>query len=200
MAVSKNRIEPEIIDADDADEMREELDRSAADHEKMRTALQQEQQTSARLREENARLHERQDDDGVGRQGRGLRWFFTEVWSYPQFRMLAVALVVAAWLAASKNLGAGNFAFALSAAFLFCKWAEGVYRKLGPGQLVLKCMAAIFGLVGMCVAFFGGSEPGAALAAALAVLTLTALLAMSRATERLAESDMALVRFVREWF
>ena len=197
MAVSKAKIEPDIIDVDDADEMREELERSAADHEKMRTALQQEQQTSARLREENARLHERQNDDGGRRDGRGLRWFFAEVWSYAQFRMLAVALVVAAWLAASRNdIGAGNFAFALSAAFLFCKWGEGVYRKLGPGQLVLKCMAAIFGLVGMCAALFGGNQPGVA----VAVLTFTALLVMSRATERLAESDMALVRFVRDWF
>ena len=64
----------------------------------------------------------------------------------------------------------------------------------------MKCMAAIFGLVEMCAAFFGGSEPGAALAAALAVLSFTALLVMSRATERLAESDMALVRFVQDWF
>ena len=47
MAVSKAKIEPEIIDADDADEMREELERSAADHEKMRKALQQEQQSLA---------------------------------------------------------------------------------------------------------------------------------------------------------
>ena len=162
----------------------------------LQDALTQERETSAGLREQ---LAHRDDDAGV-RDGRGLRWFFAEVWSYPQFRMLAVALVVAAWLAASKNLGAGNIAFGVSGAFLFCKWAEGVYRKLGPGQLVLKCMAAISGLVGMCAAFFGGSEPGAALAAALAVLTFTALLVMSKATERLAESDMALVRFVREWF
>lgn len=196
MAVSKAKIEPEIIDVDDADEMRDELDRSAADMEKMRAALAQEQETSARLREQLSG----QNDIGGVREGRGLRWFFAAVWSYPQFRMLAVALTVAAWLAASKNLGAGNFAFALSAAFLFCKWAEAVYRKLGPGQLVMKCMAAIFGLVGMCAAFFGGSEPGAALAAALAVLTVTALLVMSRATERLAESGSALVRFVRDWF
>jgi hypothetical protein len=139
-------------------------------------------------------------DVGHEKRERGLRWFFAEIWSYPQFRMLAMSLVVAAWLAGSKNLGAGNLAFGIAGAFLFCKWAEVVYRKLGPGQLVLKCMAAIFGLAGMCAAFFGGSEPGTALGAALGVLTFTALLVMSKATERLARSRMAVVRFVREWF
>jgi|SRR5579871_4500039 len=190
----KSKIEPDIIDVDDADEMREELERSTADMDKMRTALEQERQTSARLREQLAG----KDGDEGERDGHGLRWFFAEVWSYAQFRMLAFALVVAAWLAASSsgNLGAGNLAFAAVGALLFCKWAECVYRKLGPGQLVLKCMAAIFGLAGMCAAFFGGNQPGVA----VAVLTFTALLAMSKATERLAQSHMAVVRFVRDWF
>lgn len=197
MAVSRAKQEAEILDgADDAAEMQEQLERSTRAMQQLQDALTQERETSAGLREQ---LTHGNDDAGM-RDGRGLRWFFAEIWSYPQFRMLAVSLVVAAWLAASKNLGAGNVAFGVVAALLFCKWAEVVYRKLGPGQLVLKCMAAIFGLAGMCAAFFGESEPGAAFAAALAVLTFTALLVMSKATERLAESGMAVVRFVREWF
>jgi len=187
MAVSKTKIEPEIIDVDDdPDEMREELERSAADHETMRNALEQEKQTTAQLRQQLNGQHDK-----------GLRWFFAEIWSYPQFRMLVFALIVAAWLAASQNnIGAGNIAFGLSAAFLFCKWAEAVYRKLRVGQLVLKCMAAVFGLVGMCAALVDGNQPGAA----FAVLAFTALLVMSQTTEKLAESKTALVRFVREWF
>lgn len=197
MAVSRAKQEAEILDgADDAAEMQEQLERSTRAMQQLQDALTQERETSAGLREQLAHGN---DDAGM-RDGRGLRWFFAEIWSYPQFRMLAVSLVVAAWLAASKNLGAGNVAFGVVAALLFCKWAEAVYRKLGPGQLVLKCMAAIFGLAGMCAAFFGESEPGAAFAAALAVLTFTALLVMSKATERLAESGMAVARFVREWF
>jgi hypothetical protein len=197
MAVSKSKHETEILDgADDAAEMQEQLESSTRAMQQLQDALTQERETSAGLREQ---MEHRNGDDGV-RDGRGLRWFFAEIWSYPQFRMLAVSLVVAAWLAASKNLGGGNVAFGVVAALLFCKWAEAVYRKLGPGQLVLKCMAAIFGLAGMCAAFFGESEPGAAFAAALAVLTFTALLVMSKATERLAESGMAVARFVREWF
>jgi hypothetical protein len=197
MPVSRAKQEAEILDgADDAAEMKEQLERSTLAMQQLQDALTQERETSAGLREQLAHGN---DDAGM-RDGRGLRWFFAEIWSYPQFRMLAVSLVVAAWLAASKNLGAGNVAFGVVAALLFCKWAEAVYRKLGPGQLVLKCMAAIFGLAGMCAAFFGESEPGAAFAAALAVLTFTALLVMSKATERLAESGLAVARFVREWF
>jgi hypothetical protein len=198
MAVSKSKHETEILDgSDDTAEMQEQLESSTRAMQQLQDALTQERETSAGLREQLAHGN---DDAGSAREGRGLRWFFAEIWSYPQFRMLAVSLVVAAWLAASKNLGAGNVAFGVVAALLFCKWAEAVYRKLGPGQLVLKCLAAIFGLAGMCAAFFGESEPGAAFAAALAVLTFTALLVMSKATERLAESGMAVARFVREWF
>jgi hypothetical protein len=184
--------ETEILDAaDDAAEMQEQLERSTQAMEQLQDALTQERETSAGLREELAAVQ-----SGGGRQGKGLRWFFAEIWSYPQFRMLLVALVVAVWLAGSEKLGAGNLAFAVFAVLLFCKWAEGVYRKLGPGQLVLKCIAAILGLVVVFASFFGGNQPEVA----FPVLVLVALLVMSKATERLAESDMALVRFVREWF
>jgi hypothetical protein len=176
MAV-KAKIEPDIIEVDDDD--------AAALMEEARAKL-------AAKEEENARLREQ-----LNGKGRGLRWFFAQIWSYHQFRMLATALVVAAWLAASRNnIGAGNLAYALVALFLFCKWAEVVYRDLRAGQLVLKCMAAVFGAVGICAALVDGNNPGAA----FAVLAFTALLVMSQATEKLAESDMALVRFVRDWF
>jgi len=174
--------------------------------EEARAALLQEREENARLREQ---LNGQNENDG-GRDGRGLRWFFGEIWSYPQFRMLAVALVIGAWIVlawcgmldgvSALRRWSVNLGLALFGAFLFCKWAESVYRGLGPGQLVLKCMAAIGGLVGVGAAFFGRTEPDSALAAPLAVLMFMALLVMSKATERLARSEFGLVRFVREWF
>jgi hypothetical protein len=205
MAVSKTTQEAEILDGTDgtldlSDQVRGFVDRIRRD-----------------VGEDGLRdvVRQLQDETGMGpglgdggqplnggaQDGRGLRWFFAEIWSYPQFRMLAFALVVAAWLAASsEKLGAGHIAFAVAAAFLFCKWAEAVYRLLRAGQLVLKCMAAITGLVLVAALVFNEPKSGAGLPAAIAALTLTALLVMSKATEKLAGAKSVFVRFFREWF
>jgi hypothetical protein len=58
MAVSKAKVEPDILDDDDAEEMQEELERSAADMEKLRKALIEERRISARLREQLDRSEE----------------------------------------------------------------------------------------------------------------------------------------------
>jgi len=138
--MAKGKPEPEILDADvDADEMQEELERSAADMGKMREALEREREESARLREE---LGGREEDNGGGDDGEHVidlpgRLRFAR--TYPNFRLFVLMLAVFAGamfdghLSRREEQGLG-----LLWVVLFIAWSLGQFRKRGLAQLLLK--------------------------------------------------------------
>src|SRR5208337_5635250 len=93
--MARNNEPPDLVD-DDVEEMREELERSAADIEKLRKALIEERDKNARLREQLGRGEEtRRGGDGYGEQHvidlpRRLR----RAWCYPNFRLFVFMLAV----------------------------------------------------------------------------------------------------------
>ncbi len=158
MAVSKPKDEPDIIDEDDVEEMREELLRSAAEVEKLRKAYISERDKNARLREqlnsgEETRRGRGDDDDEehvIDLWGR-----LCDAWRYPNFRLFVFVLAVfgnAAYgakfilllAAVAPNRFAGKIAQhgpeALTALCiaLFLLWSVGQFRKRGLAQVFMK--------------------------------------------------------------
>ena len=156
MALSKAKNEPDIIDDDDAEEMREELERSAAEIEKLRKALIQE-------RDKNARLYEQRDDREERETRRGGDDYeeqhvidfwgrLRRAWRYPNFRLFVFVLAVfgnAAYgttflpvLAGFARFGYaaqhGQQALTVLCIALFLLWSLGQFRKRGLAQLLLK--------------------------------------------------------------
>ncbi len=158
MAVSKAKDEPDIIDDDDVEEMREELLRSAAEVEKLRKAYIGERDKNARLREqlnsgEETRRGRNDDDDEehvIDLWGRSC-----DAWTYPNFRLFVVmaalfgnAVYGAKFVVLLASLGHGRYAAnvaqygqgtlnALCIA-LFLLWSVGQFRRRGLAQLLLK--------------------------------------------------------------
>ncbi len=172
MATSKAKIEPEILDDDDAEEMREELERSAADIGKLRKALIEERDKNARLREQLDERETRRGYDGYeqehvidfpGRLGRAL-----ELSEFPAVRVHAGRVrqcgvwgesagirADGGWLRASRAWrescgirarGANGLCIGL-----FLAWSLGQFRKRGLAQLLLKW--AVFSLLWRCVSW-----------------------------------------------
>jgi hypothetical protein len=157
MAVSKAKDEPDIIDDDDVEEMRAELERSAAEVEKLRKAYISERDQSARLREqlrsggENRNTGGRNDDYGeehvIDLWGRSC-----EAWRYPNFRLfvfMVAAFGNAAYGAKFVRLLAtlphcgyaashGQAALNTLCIALFLLWSLGQFRKRGLAQVFLK--------------------------------------------------------------
>lgn len=155
--------EADLLD-DDVEEMREELERSAAalaelkaDREKLRKALIEERDKNARLREQSSRGEEaRRGRDGDEEQHVIDFWErLRRAWRYPNFRLFVFVLAVfgsAAYgmkfVSLLASLGHGRYAAnvaqhgqeALNALCiaLFLLWGLGQFRRRGLAQVFLK--------------------------------------------------------------
>lgn len=209
----------------DPREVASRLEQSTEVIEELQEALAEERRTSASLREQVDAV----DYGRERRQGEGLKWFFSELWSYPQSRVAVVGGVAAFWLWAysrsgdagatdgTQNLGSlltgqfalpVNLAFASCVSWLFCKWAEAEYREGGPAQLLMKCGVGLLGFVTAFAWFFDSwwigswfqGGPSGSPAGAFALLLLTVLVAMSKAARRAATSRHPVAQFFRDWY
>lgn len=143
-------------------------------------------------------------------QGEGLRWFFAELWSFPQSRLALLIVVVSLrialyvhWFRETEDVPdrppeayalLWHFVFGIVALLLLCKWAEAEYRTGGGVQLFLKSSFLMTGLMMVFVELFGTWWPDEWFRLGLenkleafVLLALTVLLAMSKFTERLRE-------------
>lgn len=212
---------PDLLD-DDVEEMREELERSAADIEKLRKALIGERDKNARLREQSGRREEtRRGDDNYREQhvidlwGR-LRY----AWRYPNFRLLvfvAAAFGNAAYGAKLLRLLAplphsgyaaqyGQGTLNALCIALFLLWSLGQFRKRGLAQVFLK-WAVFFPALAACELVRGGlagsGDDWRAIAGGLAVVMV---LTFSKISEwlgrqiRLRVWETRPVAIVKGWF
>jgi hypothetical protein len=156
---------PDLLD-DDVEEMREELERSAADIEKLRKALIEERDKNARLREQLGRGEEtrRGRNDGYEEQHVVDLWGrLRGAWRYPNFRlfvfMLALfgntaygpkfLLLLAAVPHFSHAAQHGQQALSGMCIALFLLWSLGQFRKRGLAQVFLK-WAVFFAALAVC--------------------------------------------------
>jgi hypothetical protein len=171
--MAKGKPEPEILNADvDADEMQQELERSAADMGKMREALEREREESARLREE---LGGREEDNGGADDGEhviDLPGRLRRAWRYPNFRLFALTLALFGAAAFDGYLSKqGRQGLGLLLLALFIAWSLGQFRKRGLAQLLLKWLVFFAALEG-CAALrleLGFTHDLRSIGAALAV-------------------------------
>lgn len=171
MAVSKPKDEPDIIDEDDVEEMREELERSAAEIEKLRKACISERDQSARLREqlrsggENRNTGGR-NDDGDEEHVIDLVSRLRRAWRYPNFRLFVFTAAVfgnavygAKFVSLVASLGHGGYAAKVAGhgsqaltglcITFFLLWSLGQFRKRGLAQVFLK-WAVFFTVLVVC--------------------------------------------------
>jgi hypothetical protein len=209
MAVSRKgkiepEIEPELVDAD-ADDMQEELERSAADMEKMREALEHEREESARLRGE---LDGGNEDGGLhdGEHVIDLPGRLRRAWRYPNFRLFILMLAVFAGAVFDRRLsGREEQGLGLLWVALFIAWSLRQFRKRGLAQLVLKWLVFFVALEG-CAALrveLGLERDLRAIGAALAVVMV---LTFSKISEWLGHQirvhvwESGPVETVKGWF
>lgn len=225
MAVSKAKDEPDIIDDDDVEEMREELLRSAAEVEKLRKAYISERDENARLREQSSHREEtRRGRDGNEEQHVIDFWGrLQRAWRYPNFRLFVFMAAVfgnavygAKFLLILASLGHGGYAAkvaeygpraltALCIAF-FLLWSFGQFHKRGLAQLLLK-WAVFFAAVLACD-LVGGELAGwgndwRAIAGGLAVVMVLTFTKISEWLGRqicLRVWDTRPVAIVKGWF
>lgn len=149
---------PDLID-DDMEEMREGLERSAAEIEKLRKALIQERDKNARLREQRDGRDEKETRRGAydsnGQEHVIDFWGrLRRAWRYPNFRLfvfmaavfgnaaygpkfvLIVAGLRAGYAAQVRQHGQGTLNALCIALFLL--WSLGQFHKRGLAQLLLK--------------------------------------------------------------
>jgi hypothetical protein len=156
--------EPDLLD-DDVDEMREGLERSAAEIETLRKALIQERDKNARLREQPDKGETRRGADDSYRQEHVIDFWgrLRRAWRYPNFRLFVFMVVVfgnAAYgtkfllmLAGFAHFGSaaqhGQQALTVLSFALFLLWSLGQFRKRGLAQLLLK-WAVFFPTLAVC--------------------------------------------------
>ncbi len=221
MAVSKAKDEPDVIDADDVEEMREELERSAAEIEKLRKAYIGERDKNARLREqlnsgEETRRGGGDDDEEhvIDLWGRSC-----DAWRYPNFRLFVFMLALfgnVAYGAKFHRLLAGFVHSGYAAQHgqeslnalciaLFLLWSLGQFRKRGLGQVFLK-WAVFFAALAVCEAgrgVFGLGRDWPVIAvelAAVMVLTFTKISEWLGRQIRRSIWQTRPVAIVRGWF
>jgi hypothetical protein len=225
MAVSKAKDEPDIIDDDDVEEMREELERSAAEIEKLRKAYISERDQSARLREQLRSGREERNtggrNDGYEEQHVIDLWGrLRDAWWYPNFRLFVLMLAVFGnavyvpklllLLAVVPHSGYvaqyGQGTLNALCIGLFLLWSLGQFRKRGLAQVVLK-WAVFFSALAVCelvrgeLAGLGGDWR--AIAAGLAVvmvLTFTKISEWLGRQIRVRVWETRPVAIVKGWF
>ena len=162
MAASRAKDEPDIIDDDDVEEMREMLERSAAEVEKLRKALIEERDKTARLREQSGRREEtrRGRDGDEERHVIDFRGRLRRAWRYPNFRLFVFVAAVfgnatygakfvlllttlphSAYAAQHGQAGLNALCIAL-----FLLWSLGQFHKRGLAQVLLKWVVFVASL------------------------------------------------------
>lgn len=213
--------EPDLLD-DDVDEMREGLERSAAEIEKLRKALIQERDKNARLLGQLGCAEEtrRGGDDYEEQHVIDFWGRLRRAWRYPNFRLFVFVLAVfgnAAYgttflpvLAGFAHFGYaaqhGQQALTVLCIALFLLWSLGQFRKRGLAQLLLK-WAVFFASLAVCelvrgeLAWLGGDWRAIAAGLALVmVLTFTKISEWAGRQIRVHIWQTRPVAIVKGWF
>ncbi len=126
-------------------------------------------------------------------------------WTFPQFRLLVLTIVIAAVSSIAPNHDGPGWFFGAVCLFLFGAWSVAQFRKRGPGQMFMKWIVYAASLV------LGGILADSADAANrptafLGVLAVALVLTLSKLSGWLGEKlhehvwESESVRVVRGWF